>query len=610
MTASSIRAIIAALSLATLAACSGNAVVTLTGTVPQNTFLAYRVGLASIALKTADGKTTVQALPAEMTVDLSSLGQRSVVLGAAPATKGSYSSAVITLDYSAAQIVADDGSLNGTALTAVGANGQALGQIQITADLDPNNLLSISTNKSARLSLDFMMSASNSVNLTAKTVTVTPMISASAVAIDDKMVMVRGPLGGVDTTNVAFVSGIAPYDVAGTGKLQIAPTATTTYEVNGTASTGATGLSQLDALAQGSPVVAYGTFTTTDVSSTTADVAGESDIGFSATEVLGGSSVQGSGFDRVSGVVSARSGASVTLEDATLTANDGTISFIPGTTLVELGSNTAVTVAGQGDAAVGNTTQQISVGSTIAAFGLATVPGSGDATLDASAGRVRIDDTTAAGLVTVQGSASLTLSLNSLGGRSVAAFDFSGTGASTDAVAAAYSVDTGTSDLTYSTVGAPVAVSGMVAGFGAAPPDFTASTLLDSTTLSAELVVDWGAGTATPFVQFTSSEIDVNAHDSAIGSRHFIDVGPQQLDITQLSSDPLIVPGTSGETVFSIGHAATGSVDNFNSYADFITALQTDLNGVTVATGMTAEGQYAASSGTLTAAAITLYLND
>ncbi len=605
---------LAATSLLALAACNGTAVVTLTGTAPQNTFLAYRVGLKSIALQTADGKTTVQVLPAEMTVDLMSLGQLSVVLGAAPAVNGRYSSVVITLDYGAAQIVADDGSQNGATLTAVGVDGQALGQIQVTTDLDPNNVLSIVNDKAARLSLDFMLSASNSVNLTQKTVTVTPLIAASAVPIDDKPVMLRGPLGGVDSSAVAYVSGIAPYDVSGTGRLQVAPGDSTTYEVDGTVSTGAVGLSQLAALSQGAPAVAYGTFTTNAVSSGTAGVSGESDIGFSATEVLAGSSVWGSGFDRVSGIVAARSGNSLTLQDATLTADDGTISFIPGTTVVELGSSTAVTVFGQGSAADGTGTQQISVGSNIAAFGLANVSSSGDTTLDASAGRVRIGNTTAAGLVTLQSSGALALNLTSLGGRSVAAFDFSGTGTGTgagnDAVAAGYTVETSSLDLTNAAVGAPVEVSGTVGSFGAAPPDFTASTLLDSTTLVAELVVDWGAGTATPFVQATSAEIDVNVHDPAIGTRHVIDVGAQTIDITQLASDPLIVPGASGATVFSIGHIASGTIQNFNTYTDFIAALQTDLNGATAATSMTAEGQYVSSSGTLTAAAITLNLND
>ena len=45
----------------------------------------------------------------------------------------------MTLDYSSAQIVYDDGSIDGVALTPLGANGQALGQVTLTLYLDPSN---------------------------------------------------------------------------------------------------------------------------------------------------------------------------------------------------------------------------------------------------------------------------------------------------------------------------------------------------------------------------------------------------------------------------------------------------------------------------------------
>jgi hypothetical protein len=592
--------------LAGVAACNGTAVVTLAGTVPQNGFLAYRVGLASVALKTTDGKTTVQVLPAEMTVDLAGIGGTSLVLGAAAAAKGSYGSAVITLDFSAAQIIADDGSLNGVALTPVGTSGQSLGKIQITTELDPANLLSISTGDASRLALNINLAASSSINLVQKTVTCTPMIAASALAIDGNPVMVRGPVSSVDTANSDYVTGIAPFAAAGVGTLTIAPGGSATYEINGTASTGAAGLAQLAALGPGTLAVAYGSFT----SGTTATVGAGAT--FAATQVLAGSSVQGSGFDRLSGIVSARSGDTLTVEDGTLIANDGTNSLFQGTSVVELGTATAVTLPGQGSAVVGNGIQQISVGSRIDAFGLSTVAADGAVTLDASAGRIRLGNADASGLVTAQGSGELTLSLTSLGGRSAAAFDFSGTGtaATNDATADGYVVGTGALDLANSTPGAPVEATGMVAPFGAAPPDFSATALLDPTTLNAELVVDWGAGSAMPFVQFTSAEIDVNVHDPAIGPRHTLALGPQQIDITGLTADPLLVPSAAALTVFTIGHAASATFENFNAYADFVTALQKYLNGTTVATGMTAEGLYSASTSTLTATAITLYLSD
>ena len=170
------------------------------------------------------------------------------------------------------------------------------------------------------------------------------------------------------------------------------------------------------------------------------------------------------------------------------------------------------------------------------------------------------------------------------------------------------STTTGPVDLSNSTVGAPVIVTGLPNLFGATSPNFIASTLLDPTTINALLVVDWGSGTAKPFATFDSSAIDVDAHNSSIGARHQIEVGPQIIDIASLSSDPQIVPPQGSNTVYSIGHAKSSTVDNFNTYPAFITELQSELNGSTLATGLTAVGQY--TTGSLAATSITLTLNN
>jgi hypothetical protein len=142
------------------------------------------------------------------------------------------------------------------------------------------------------------------------------------------------------------------------------------------------------------------------------------------------------------------------------------------------------------------------------------------------------------------------------------------------------------------------------------PADFTASTLLDPTTIAAELVVDWGAGTAAPFTTYDSSAIDLDVHNSSIGARHQIQIGAQTINVIGLSSDPLIVPDpTSANTVFAIGHAQSATIENFDTYAAFITQLQAELNGTTLATGMTALGQYTATGSSFSATSITIFLN-
>jgi hypothetical protein len=588
-------------------------VVTLTATPSADTFLTYRVGLTSVALQTSSGASGAQALPAGTTVDLANLVDLSEVLGAPALAKATYTAVVVTVDYSSAQIVYDDGSVDGLALTPVGANGQALGQVTLTLDLDPSAKFSVTSNSISRLALDFKLAASNVVNTAAKTVTVTPLIVASSSPVDAKQVRIRGPLVSVDTIDTRYTTGVIPFDfsVAGAGQLAITPTDATTYEVNGTPFTGAAGLAQLTSLSASAMTVTFGTLTSSSTTTTTTTDGTSSsttstNVSFSATQVIAGTGAQSASFDRLSGVVSARSGNTLTIEDGTLIGADGSNTFLAGTAIVNVGPNTLMTTFGQG-VAESNTIAQISVGSSIYAFGAATIPSSGNATLDASAGEVRLGLTSASGLVTAQGSGSLGLNLTSLGGRSIEVFDFVGSGANP----ASYSVSTGALDLVNAIAGVPVEVSGFTSSFGIASPNFTASTLLDPTTISAELIVDYGVGTAAPFVTYNSTQIDVDARNANIGLRHEIQVGAQSINVQGMASDPMITPtATAANVVFAIGHSASGSVENFNSYAAFITALQSELTGSVLVTGITALGQYTVSGYAFSASSMTVTMNN
>jgi hypothetical protein len=610
---------LAGFALLVLAACNGTAVVTLTATASTDTFLAYRVGLVSVELQTSNGNTTTKALPASTTVDLANLVNLSEVLGSTTVAKATYTTAIITVDYSSAQIVYDDGTEHGLALTPVGTSGQALGQVTLTLTLDPANDLSVSTNKVSRLALDFKLAASNVVSTSSGTVTVTPLIVGSASPTDSKNVRIRGPLVSTDAANTRYTVGVTPFDfpTAETGQLKISPSDVTTYEIDGTAWTGTAGLTALAASSSSAMTVTLGTMTSTSSTSTTTTngtttSSTTTDVTYAATQVLAGSSVQSSSVDRLSGIVCARSGNTLTVQDATLIGMDGANTFMSGTATVKIGAGTLVTVLGQGSAG-NNTIAQISVGSLIYAFGTATTPSSGNVTLDASAGHVQLDKTSASGLVTVVGSGSLDLNLTSLGGRSIKAFDFVGTGSSSSAPASAgsYLVSTGALDLTDSTVGVPVVVTGLVTSFGAAPPDFTASALLDPSTISAELVLDYGSGTSAPFTTYNSSELDLTRTNASVGTRHLIQAGAESIDIVGMSSDPLIVPSTAVSTlVFSIGHRTSGIVDNFITFDAFITALTSALDGSVLVTGVTALGQYTTSSYTFTATSVTVVLNN
>ncbi len=615
--------------LGALAGCNGTALVTLTANAPQTPltadapqmpFLTYRVQLLSVTLQGSSGSATVQALGASTTVDLVKLENVSEVLSAASITKGNYTTAVVTLDFTDALIIADDGSETGVKLQPVGPSGSPLGQVSMTLGLDSNDPLSISSKEASRLALNFDLTASNLVNLAAGTVSVTPMILASSLPIDAKTVRVRGTLAGsttstdtsTNTTTLMYSTGITPFDglSGGVGNLQVWPTSATTYEIDGKPSTGAIGQTQFVGLASGTWTIAYGTLTSGDGTSSSQN------LSFSATEVLAGTSVQGGSFDRLTGTVLSRSGDTLTLGPSTLLASAGVDSFVPDTTTVVVGSGTAVTLPNQSSSSVTNTPDQMSIGSIINAFGTETTETSGAVSLDATAGRVRLVNTSASGTVTVQGTGSLTIDLTLLAGRNVAPFSFVGTGTANggsgvDSNPSQYQVSSaGNLSLANSVVGAPVQLTGLAIPFGSAPPDFTASGLLDPTTIEAELAVNWGSGTATPFNSTSTTEIDLLIHNSSIGALHAIQYGAQSIDFTTLPSDVLIVPSSSTtSTVYAIGHASNSSVDSYDTFTDFISALQTDLNGTTLATGMSVQGIYTSTSYTLTANIVTVYLN-
>lgn len=599
--------------LLAVAACSGSTVVTFTASPSTDPLITYRVGLISVQLKTSSGKPGPTILPGNSPVDFTKLINVSEVLGAPSVPKGTYTSAVVTLDYSAALIIYDDGSLDGIQLTPVSADGKALGLTSVSVALDPSDPILSAAKQAARLSLNIDLAASNTVDLNARTVTITPLVTASILSIDAKPVRLHGPLLGANGNFLA--TGIMPFDstTAGLGQLSITPSDSTTYEINGFVSSGAPGQAQLAALPTNTLTSVFGTLTVTSAttpitSPTPAPVptpATGSSMTFTASQVLVDSSTAGVGSSRITGTVSARSGNTLGIEDAALLQNNGTNTFVPGTTIVNVGPSTLITFFGEGTAE-SISPLQISVGSVIEAFGTAGNSSAGQLVLDASAGRVRLELTKASGAVTAQGADSLTLNLASLGGRAISSFDFVGSDAAPDQ----YGVSTGSLDLTNSTVGAPVVIAGFTGEFGVASPIFTASTLLDSTTMPAQLAIDWIGGTAAPFTSFDSSSIVLNIANGSIGARHQILLGSQTIDLLGLASNPSIAPSSAAAIVFSIGHASSSTVESFDTYDAFITQLLAELNGTTLATGMTAMGQYTASTLAFSASSITLFLNN
>jgi hypothetical protein len=265
---------------------------------------------------------------------------------------------------------------------------------------------------------------------------------------------------------------------------------------------------------------------------------------------------------------------------------------------VIVGPNTVVLKDGLGTQT--NGAQALSVGQLIHAYGVVSNSG-GQNVMDATQGRVRMDLTSLLGSVVTNNPGLLTLNLAAIDGRRISAFNFAGTGTapSTDANPANYEVATSPVSTLQLLNGQPMRAIGFVTPFGAAPPDFSARTLVSYAELHAYLAIGWGdAGTAAPFSSMNASGLVLNLANPDIGMRHHIYLGPVAIDLKSLAASPTIVGAASGQTMYVI---VTGSgISHYSSFADFVTFLTTGLNGSRMVTFI-ANGAFDRVANTLTA---------
>ena len=593
---------------ATAMSCSGScgsSMVTMTDAAGD--FLSYIVTLTSLQLQTAGG-ASVETLPAPTPVDFTKLVNLIEVLSAGQIPAADYVSAQLTLNFANSQITAADAMGNPVTLSPVDAKGNALtGTLVVTVQLDNTNRLIITPGNTGRLAFDFNLAASNMVNLTAMTVQVAPTLVATVVPSDNKRVRVRGQLASVNAAQNDFVLNVQPFTVQTTtaGQVTAQVAATTTYQINGMAFVGVAGLTALAALPANTMVAAFGSLQTGAMS-------------FTATNILAGTSLESASKDHLSGTVIARSANALTVRSATWTKPDGWFGFERMDATVNVGANTSVTEEGRMGAF---TAANISVGQHIDAFGMATQGANGAVTLDATAGQVQLDITPLWGTVTTMATGSLTLNLQSLDGLSPSVFTFAGTGTNTaaDAVATAYVVNTGALNQTGLVANAPARAFGFVTPFGMAPPDFAAESLENFAAVTADLVVGWGhAGSAMAFTGLTAMSTSLQLNLANVGNLHFIQIGPELVDLTKVAMAPSIVPDTASmDVVFTIGHAGKLKTENFNTFAAFVTQLTTEL-AATSTTTMTmttvdviaAAGQYDSATNALTARRLAVLLSN
>ena len=587
----------------TPSACSncGAAVVTITDA--PGDFLSYMVNLTSLKLTRSDG-TVVEMVPATTQVDFANLVNLSEVFTAKQIPEGSYTSASMTIDFSGATIVVDNGTTGVTIAPSNVINGSTSlplatpnpTTMTLNLSLPAGSPLVVTRGTIANLALDFNLLASNTVapsNTNPTTVTVNPVITASLTPDATKQLHVRGGFVSADTTAGSYVVDLHPFsdDNDDDGQLTVLTTAQTTYAINGTSFTGAAGLAALAALAPKTMTSALGTW----------DVAGKT---FTASSVQAGSSVVGAMHDGVEGTVIARAGNTLTLANGGVHQFEHSGMSYARQVTVTIGASTTVTALGS---AAAFSIQDISVGQLVQVSGtLAQSTSTSGATrsIDATSGSVTLVPTPVVGVVRSVAANVVTLNLQSLGGVDPAMLDFTGTGTSsaTDASATAYTVSLPAA-LSTSGIGsgAPLRLLGLVAPFGTAPPDFTASTVVDYAQSGALLHIRFAPpGNNAPFASLAATGLAISQATVQASAEHTLQVGPLHTDPAVLTSGISLVPdAAAATTLFAIVHETGQAVDTFTTFTDFEAALATDLNGTNAVVQLLAQGPFNNTTGAL-----------
>jgi hypothetical protein len=632
---------------------TGTAMVTLTD-MPGD-FLSYMANVVSLKLTRADG-TTVETVPATTTVDFAQLVNLSEVISAHQVPGGDYTGVALTLDYGSATIVIDNGA-GGITVPAAniinGATNAALvspnNQMTVTLQLPSGSPLVISNGTVSHLALDFNLSASNTVapsTITSTTmasavmVTVNPVLVASLTPDLSRPIRVRGPLVSVTNTSsqTSYTVKVFPFFTDSDddmGQVVVYTTTTTAFTINSTAYTGNAGLTALAALPTGTMTLALGTFDTTART-------------FTAAQVFAGTSVPGAGLDSVAGTVVARSGDVLTVRHAFFEPEEG--GGVQGGEVMSTARGANVMSGGMGGTATGSTMstnmgandfgffgqatvtvasatmvtkdgqtgtfgpRDISVGQHVQAFGKAGTDASGNRTLDATNGSVRLMVTRAWGQYTSATAGVVTMSLQALDGLPPSAFDFTGTGTTgKDATASAYTVSVPAAlPLPTLSAGFPIAFEGFVTPFGSAPPDFAAETLVNFATANAHLHLEWmEPGPTAPFVSpLSAAHVMMTQATVQNAAQHGVFIGPVMEDPGSVSAGLSFVPNTAAShMLFAIGHRDSEEFQVYMSFSDFITALTADLNGTTQVLRVEAEGPYDLSTGVLSASFMAVVLS-
>ncbi|HVN46920.1 MAG TPA: DUF4382 domain-containing protein [Steroidobacteraceae bacterium] len=579
----------------------GTPVVTMGNLNNSPDFFSYIITIDAIELFQADG-TGVTPFITPTSVDLAQLNSRTELVEAPAVPEGTYTHAVIQLDWSATTAVTLNQNGVPVSATPQDINGNSMAAASVTVTFDPSHPLVITQQQSVRLQVEFDLTASN--QLTASTtVQVQPFAVMTPAPVDSTPLHLRGVYVTNQDVSSGFYMNSRPfYDLSSElGAVIVHTNAQTYFNINGVLYVGAAGLAELPQQQAYQPIAVYGTLG--DLSAITPT--------FNATQVYFGSAAESQLAYYFTGTVGSRSADTFTLRAADYLSPSGLFGYFDSVP-VTVASGTPVFL--DGVAATGLSIADVSVGQQLLVAGQPIVDSTNNLTgIDATTGFIRLQPTTLWGILNANG----TQDLLSLGRFAPAQLNFAGTGSSGHtATPTAYVVDTSAVP-----PGGPAVmpdellqVQGRVAPFGGAPPDFTATALTPGTASLQTLVVDWvNGGSAAPFSSNGSGGLVVNLADANLGSIHEIRTGPASLDLKSLPASPLITTTGADQSNLQLAIGSTtlaAGVSVFNSAAAFADAIHADFSGTNKIFRLVAYGQYDSASNTFVAARIHIALHE
>ena len=634
------------------------------GTVPSPIFSSYVVTVASVTVTDNLGNTYT-AIGSPEPVDFVKLRDYRELWGSATIPNNIapnyYKSATIVLDYSHAAISV---LVNGVPQRAsvINLGGFAPSQMIVNINLPPQQPLvikpSYSTDNAQLLNFNFDLLATNVVVLatTPATVVVNPFVTVALGPPDRELIRVRGGLVNSSVPIGTFTVSERPFyeQAASLGSLTIFNDANALYTVDGVPYAGTTGLSALSQLPAGISLTA--SFTTFEPTATATAFAGK----FNTVYTIAGAGLQSNLTENISGDVIAIS------SDATTGLNKlilrGTTVYGPLLQLAEgffgyqdtdaeviVGPDTLVTI--DDSTATGLSYKSIAVGAHVEAVGIPTctgtcgISGTGVWSFDStssSTGKVRLLQSQIFGSLLSATSTNLSMSVQNINFWPVSIYNFAGNGtsAATNSQAANYQVNTATAnlinqpagstpplrvpaDLSGVAAGTPLQVAGVTNAFGAAPPDFLATTVYEVPGVAAQIKVSWSTtGSTTPFTNLTNGGFTINLQDPNLTTAIMV-IGPQSVALNTLAASPQIIttatpvsieaepvyaPHYAFGTPTSVAGTSTMQVHVFVDFSTFVTNFVAVISASTPAVGLTANGYYDSANNTFVANTVSVVL--